>query len=299
MNRRTFARILSGAAGLIASVQKAAPQGAGLPFKLSIMGSTLGANLKPDVLVGMVADAGYEGVELNGEFQQWSDDEIRQFNQMKRSRGIVCDCIVNRPGPGGAGIVGAADPRAGETFPKNAMELIEAAKKVEGTGVIIRAGARVLNFSRETQHDTCIDNLKKMGDVAAKEGVALLLENGDREENAASYLTSAAEGIEIVKRVAHPNVKMLYDFFHAQIEEGGLIKKLDKGNIDVIGTLHVADNPGRHEPGTGEINYANIVKALVQNGFKGWMAMEYRPLKDPMQSVRESRAMVLQAAKQG
>jgi len=111
------------------------------------------------------------------------------------------------------------------------------------------------------------------------------------------YLTSAVEGIEIVRRVGNPKVKMLYDFFHAQIEEGGLIKKLDKANIDLIGTVHVADNPGRHEPGTGEINYPNIVRALVQNGFKGWMAMEYRPLGDPAASLRASREMVLQAAK--
>lgn len=297
MNRRTFARTMSGAAALMAWTRNANPQGSGLPFKLSIMASTLGANLKPDIMVGMVADAGYQGVELNGEYQAWSDDEIRQFNQLKRSRGITCDCIVNRPGQGGAGIVGAADPRAGEAFPKNAMELIAVARKLEATGVIIRAGARSLAFSRETQHDVCIDNLKKAADLVANDNITLLLENGDREENANGYLTSAAEGIEIVRRVGHPKVKMLYDFFHAQIEEGGLIKKLDKANIDLIGTVHVADNPGRHEPGTGEINYPNIVKTLVQNGYKGWLAMEYRPLKDPLQSVRESREMVLQAAK--
>ncbi len=261
------------------------------------MASTLGANLKPDV-VDKIADLGYQGIELNGEYAIWADDEIRQFNQLKRSRGITCDCLVDRPGPGGAGIVGAADPKAsGDAFPKKMAELIAAAKKVEATGIIVRAGARSLAFSRETQHDVCIDNLKRAADMVANDNITLLLENGDREENATGYLTSAAEGIEIVRRVGHPKVKALYDFFHAQIEEGGLIKKLDKANIDLIGTVHVADNPGRHEPGTGEINYPNIVKALVQNGFKGWLAMEYRPLKDPVQSLRESREMVIQAAK--
>src|SRR5262245_42746979 len=123
MNRRNFARTLTGTA-LLAWVQKALPQTPGLPFKLSIMASTLGANLKPDAMVGMIADAGYQGVELNGEYQAWSEDEIRQFNQLKRSRGITCDCIVDRPGQGGTGIVGAADPRAGEAFPKKMVELL-------------------------------------------------------------------------------------------------------------------------------------------------------------------------------
>ena len=81
--------------GQIASSQTTAS----LPFKLSIMASTLGPRLKPDVMIGMIADAGYEGVELNGEYQDWSEDEIRQFNQLKRTRGITCDCIVDRPGP--------------------------------------------------------------------------------------------------------------------------------------------------------------------------------------------------------
>ena len=297
MNRRKFAQTLSGAAAWLAWAKNAAPQNGSLPFKLSIMASTLGANLKPDV-VGKIADLGYQGIELNGEYASWSEDEIRQFNQLKRSHGITCDCIVDRPGPGGAGIVGAADPKAvGDAFPKKMTELIAAAKKLEAEGIIVRAGARSLAYSPQTQHDVCIDNLKRAADMVANENLTLLLENGDREENATGYLTSAAEGIEIVRRVGSPKVKMLYDLFHAQIEEGGLIKKLDKANIDLIGTVHFADNPGRHEPGTGEINYPNIVKTLAQNGFKGWVAMEYRPLKEPFESLRESREMVIKAAK--
>ncbi len=297
MNRRNFARTIGGMTAA-AFVQRALPQlNTGLPFKLSVMASTLGQGLKPDVLIGQISDAGYQGIELNGEYQNWSDDELRQFNQLKRTKGITCDCMVDRPGPGGAGIVGAADPRNVEAFQKKVEEMLAIAKRLEATGVIIRPGARVLNFSHEQQHDTCIDNMKKAGDMAARENIVLLLENGDREENATAYLTSATEGIEIVRRVGHPNVKFLYDFFHAQIEEGGLIKKLDKSNIDLIGTVHVADNPGRHEPGTGEIYYPNIVKKLIEVKFSGWMAMEYRPTGDPLTSLRQSREMVLKAAK--
>lgn len=297
MDRREFAKTLSGVVAL-ASVRTAlSQQSTNLPFKLSVMATTLGAGVKPDVLVNQVADLGYQGVELLWVNQQWSDQEITQFKQLKRTRGIICDCLVDRPGPGGAGIVGAADPRAQEAFLKKTAELLALAKMLESKSIIIRPGPRVLNVSHETQHDVCIDNLKRAADMAAKEDCLLLLENGDREEEASAYLTSAAEGIEIVRRVGSPNVRMLYDFFHAQIEEGGLIKKLDKNNIDLIGTVHVADVPGRHEPGTGEINYPNIVRKLVEVNYSGWMAMEYRPTGDPVASLRASREMVLQAAK--
>jgi hypothetical protein len=74
-------------------------------------------------------------------------------------------------------------------------------------------------------------------------------------------MTSADEGIEVVRAVNHPQVQFLYDIYHEQMGYGNLIEKLDK-HIDEIGLIHIADVPGRHEPGTGEINYANIYRKL-------------------------------------
>ena len=119
----------------------------------------------------------------------------------------------------------------------------------------------------------------------------LLLECIDPEENPHYYLQSATEAIEIVRAVNHPQVQFLYDMFHEQIAEGNLIEKLDK-NIDVIGLIHVADVPGRHEPGTGEINYANIFKKLVDLKYRRVVAMEFKPLGDAVASLRAAREMV-------
>jgi hydroxypyruvate isomerase len=71
-------------------------------------------------------------------------------------------------------------------------------------------------------------------------------------------------------------VKFLYDFFHEQIAEGNLIAKLQK-NIDLVGLVHIADVPGRHEPGTGEINYPNIFRKLRELNYRGNIAMEFLP----------------------
>jgi hydroxypyruvate isomerase len=118
----------------------------------------------------------------------------------------------------------------------------------------------------------------------------------DPEENPKCFLTSAAEAIEIVREVNHPQVQFLYDIFHEQIAEGNLIEKLEK-HIDVVGLIHVADVPGRHEPGTGEINYANIYRKLAQLNYRRTVAMEFHPIGEPVAALRMAKAMAVSAAR--
>ena len=103
-----------------------------------------------------------------------------------------------------------------------------------------------------------------------------MLENIDPEENPKYFLTSVSRGFDIVKAVNHPQIQFLYDFFHEQISEGNLIEKLEK-NIEYVGLVHVADVPGRHEPGTGEINYPFLFRHLDRIGYRGWIGCEYKP----------------------
>jgi hydroxypyruvate isomerase len=113
------------------------------------------------------------------------------------------------------------------------------------------------------------------------------------------YLTGVPEALEIVRKVNRPNVKILYDFYHEQIAEGNLIAKLEK-NVDLIGLVHIADVPGRHEPGTGEINYANIFRRLAELGYDRYVAMEFFPSKsDPVSSLRTARTQAIRAANNG
>jgi len=121
-----------------------------------------------------------------------------------------------------------------------------------------------------------------------------LLENIDPEENPKYFLTSVAEGFEIVREINSPHVRFLYDFFHEQISEGNLIAKLEK-NVDLVGLVHVADVPGRHEPGTGEIHYPNIYRKLAQLKYDHYVAMEFLPTGDPVASLRAAREQVLKA----
>ena len=85
-----------------------------------------------------------------------------------------------------------------------------------------------------------------------------------------------------------PRVKFLYDFFHEQIAEGNLIAKLEK-NLELIGLVHVADVPGRHAPGTGEINYGSVFRKLGQLGYSNYIAMEFLPTGDVVSELRAAR----------
>jgi hydroxypyruvate isomerase len=98
-----------------------------------------------------------------------------------------------------------------------------------------------------------------------------------------------------VRAVNHPQVQFLYDIYHEQMSFGQLIEKLDK-DIDVIGLIHIADVPGRHEPGTGEINYGNIYRKLTELKYQHIVAMEFRPIGDPVEKLRAAKAELIKAA---
>ena len=288
MNRREFARTAVaalGAAAIPSALSSAQPSGSNsLPFNLSVMLWTVYKDLPFEQRLEKAAEAGYQAVELVKEFENWTDADFRRANSKKRSLGITFDAT--------AGVwTGTADPRARDKFVGDLKNFLPIAEKLECSAIIVLSGNRVEGLSHDAHHEACIEALKRGADLAAKQKATLLLENIDQEENPKYYLTSVAEGFEIVRKVNHPNVKFLYDFYHEQIAEGNLIEKLEK-NIDLVGLVHIADVPGRHEPGTGEINYANIFRKLAQLKYDRYAAMEFEPAGDPVAALRSARELV-------
>ena len=292
MNRREFAKTAASAAVAIAlppnSVLDAAAEvRPSAPFKLSVMLWTVNKQLPFEQRLEKVAEAGYGAVELVDEFKKWSDEDFRRMNNQKRALGITFDAT--------AGVwKGIADPGGRDAFLTDLQNFFPIAHKLECPAVIVLSGNRVDGVSRDAHHEACIEALKRAADLAAKQNVTLLLENIDQEENPKYYLTSVAEGFEIIRKVDNPHVKFLYDFFHEQISEGNLIKKLEK-NINQVGLVHIADVPGRHEPGTGEINYTNIFRKLAELNYGRYAAMEFEPTGDVVSSLRGAREQALRA----
>lgn len=292
LNRREFARVL-GAAGaaaicdarLPADAHRIPPAKGEASFQLSVMLWTVFRDLPFEQRLEKVAEAGYRAVELVNEYEKWSEEDSRNANRKKHSLGMTIDAC--------SGIrSGICDPKERGAFLAEVRAMLPVLEKLECSRLIILSGNKQTALSLREQHQSCVEGMERAADIAAEKKIELLLENIDPEENPAYYLTSVAEGFEIVGEVNHPNVKFLYDFFHEQIAEGNLLEKLEK-NIEKVGLVHVADVPGRHEPGTGEINFPNIYRKLGQLHYSRYVAMEFLPTGEPVASLRAAREMAL------
>lgn len=132
-------------------------------------------------------------------------------------------------------------------------------------------------LSYEVKYQSVLDGLKMLAPLAEQAGVTLLLEPLNiYVDHAGFFLHHSSTGFELVRAVASPRIKLLYDIYHMQVMEGNIIHTLTH-NLDAIGHIHVADVPGRHEPGTGELNYPNIFKALREAGYNGYIGFEFAP----------------------
>jgi hydroxypyruvate isomerase len=146
------------------------------------------------------------------------------------------------------------------------------------------------NVPRIRQRESIIEGLREAAPIAADADVRLVLEPLNRIDHPENFLYSSDEGFEIIRAVDSPHVRLLFNIYHQQISEGNLSMRLCE-NINLIGHVHVADVPGRHEPGTGEINYEHIFGLLREQGYRGYVGLEYIPLVDSGASLRAVRAM--------
>ena len=255
------------------------------PFELSVMLWTVYEKLPFDQRIEKVAEAGYHAVELVNEYKNFSKDDYAKFRAKKRELNLNVDAT--------SGISHSlCDSSQRDAFLNEVRAKLPVLEELECNKLIILSGDKVPGQSPQQMHANCIEGLKRAADIAAAKNVGLLLENIDPEENPKYFLTSVSEGFEIVRSVGAPNLQFLYDFFHDQIAEGNLLAKLEK-NFDLIGVVHIADVPGRHDPGTGEINYPNIFRKLGQLGFNGYVAMEFIPEGETVAALRAAREMAM------
>jgi hydroxypyruvate isomerase len=294
MNRRTFTQSLAVAAvaaaapSLPATAQSATSSPKAPPYPLSVMLWTVFNDLPFEERLAKVAEAGYGNIQLVGEYAKWTEADFDRANAARKQLGIRFDATAGLKN-------GISDPATRDAF---LAELTQAFKPMETLSIpamIVLSGDVIPGLTREVQHQASIETLKQAAKLVEGrqidgQPVRLLLECIHLEERPKYFLTTANEAIEVVRAVNHPQVQFLYDIFHEQMTAGNLIEKLDK-HIDTIGLIHIADVPGRHEPGTGEINYANIYRKLAQLNYRHNVAMEFRPTGDPVATLRAARAL--------
>jgi len=124
--------------------------------------------------------------------------------------------------------------------------------------------------------DLLVDNLAYAADGLAGAGIKLLIEPINTRDIPGFYLKRTKQALDIIERVGSDNLHLQYDIYHMQIMEGDLARTIE-ANLARIAHVQLADNPGRNEPGTGEINYPFLFKHLDAIGYGGWVGCEYKP----------------------
>ena len=175
-----------------------------------------------------------------------------------------------------------------EQCEKEVREGIAEAVAEGGPNVILLAGNR-RGMPDEQAIENSVAFINKVRAEAEDKKITLCLELLNSKVNHKDYQADRTSyGVEVCKRAASPRVKLLYDIYHMQVNEGDVIRTI-RENIQWIGHFHTAGNPGRHElAATQELNYRAIAQAIVDTGYAGWLAHEYGPVGDPLAGIEEA-----------
>jgi hydroxypyruvate isomerase len=280
MHRRSFLATTMSAAAFGAQSNPAPPKKA--PVTSSVMLWTLKGSFEEKLL--MAAKAGLQSVELVGEHTQWTDAETARMKKAAASFGLGMDTVAaapdwkNRP-------VTMVDPAHRQGFLSEVQKAIVWAQKLEVPQIILLTGDDIPGRTHQEQYASVLEGAQRAGELAAKAGVTLIIEPLNAKVNHKGFfLTNCVEGLKLVKEADNPHVRLLFDIYHEQVQMGNVTRTIIEA-APYTGVFHVADNPGRNDPGTGEIHWPNVYKAIQKTGYSGYITMEYIPLGDPVASL--------------
>jgi len=281
-DRREFLKTAAGlilSSGLAAGQQQTPAAPVPPPKKARITSSVMLWTLKGtmDEKLATAADAGIQSVELINEYESWSDEDAAKYKRMVASYGMHMDTIlgshdwVKRP-------VSLVNPAHREAFLADVRHAITWAKKLDVPQIILMSGNVQPDMTHEAQYASLVESAKRATDLAAAAEVTLIIENLNSKVNHPGYfLTSAAEALKLVKEVDHPRFRFLYDLYHEYVQNGDPLPILKEAH-PYVNVFHVADAPGRHDPGTGEMKWAELFQAIGKSGYAGYVALEYLPV---------------------
>lgn len=206
--------------------------------------------------------------------------EPEQITQRLRRYDLALVLHNLPPGDWAAGERGmACDPRRVDEFRDSVALAIEYAQELGVRQLHALAGIVPPRVPHERAHATYVDNLRFAARELDKHGLALLIEPINNRDMPGYFLTGSAQAADIIAEAGAPNLFMQYDIYHMQRMEGDLDETIRK-HIGLIRHIQLADVPGRHEPGTGEINFPFLFRLLDELGYDGWIGCEYIPAGD-------------------
>lgn len=217
--------------------------------------------------------AGFSAVEMQLPYAEPAD----ALAQALRAQGLTLQLINLPAGDWAAGERGMASHPGREAEFRDSVALALAyARALDVPRLHCMAGLRRAGVSEAQARATFVANLRLAADACAADGRTLLIEPINAFDMPGYALGTVDEAIDVIAAVGAPNLQLQYDLYHQQRTRGELIATLRR-HLPQIGHLQIADNPGRGEPGTGEVAWAHVLDAIEASGYGGWIGLEYFP----------------------
>ncbi|HUY90757.1 MAG TPA: TIM barrel protein [Pirellulales bacterium] len=281
MQRRQFLAAASAAAacGVSAAASRAGESGSKAePFALKfaphfgmfrhLAGKDLIDQLK------FAADQGFTAWEDNGMISRPVEMQQKIAEAMERL-GMELSVISALRGVWNGVNFAGADQQARDAILKALGKSVEVARRVRATRMTVVPGLEDPKLPAGYQTANCIELLRRSCDIVEPHGLVMVLEPLNRRTNHPGvFLYESPQAYLLCRAVDRPSCKILFDIYHQQVTEGNLIPNIDHC-WNEIGYFQCADNPGRNEPGTGEINYARVFAHLLAKGYRGAVGMEH------------------------
>lgn len=222
------------------------------------------------------------------EFWKWSVKDIAKVKSIL-SENAMHLCLMNVDVANDEAL--SFDLSRGILNKKRTNDLIraieESAPVCDVTGcrkLIVLIGEKEENVPCEEQKENVFASLAAAAPYAEKNGITLVVEPLNAYDRKNYFMPESKPLAEIIRSVSSKNIKMLFDIYHQQRTEGNILERIDK-NIDIIGHFHVADSPKRTEPGTGELNWKNILSHIEKTGYSEYVGLEYRATKPDAETL--------------
>jgi hydroxypyruvate isomerase len=219
------------------------------------------------------AEAGFSGVEYLFPYD-FPVEELKARLDANKLEQVLFNLPAGDWGKGERGI--ACHPDRVEEFRAGVDKAIAYAKVLGNQQINCLAGIRPQGPDCATVEKTFVDNLRYAADKLAGAGIRLVMEAINTRDIPGFYLNNTQQALAIRDKVGSTNLYLQYDIYHMQIMEGDLARTVES-NLASINHVQLADNPGRNEPGTGEINYRFLFEHLDRIGYQGWIGCEYKP----------------------
>lgn len=228
------------------------------------------------------AEAGFTGVELPSPYQL----PVARMRELLDAAGVRQVLINTPPGESGSRTAtgAAVVPGARDEFRDGVLRSLEYASALEVPTVHVMAGVRPAAADAALSFATYVDNIAWATERAQSAGVRIVLEAINKRDQPGYGLDSMETAAAVAAAVDPDTVGVLFDCYHAQVDRGNLIERFEQ-MLPHIGHIQIADNPGRGEPGTGEIAYERVLARIAASSYEGWVGCEYGPVDGTVQGL--------------